>query len=89
MNESNRFIHSLMNHKLFANHLLYVIRHRARWCWGKNHGEFKRTSLHHHGASSLVGKVDVDQESHVKKCKMETGSACRESISNRGLTWSE
>lgn len=56
---------------------------------GKNNGEVERTSLHRHGAHSLVEKVDVDQENHMKKCEVETESAWRETVSNSGLTWSE
>ena len=54
-----------------------------------NNGELKRMSLCHHTAYSVVGEADVDQENHGKKCKVVKGTACRESVSDRGLTQSE
>lgn len=90
VNEVHRFIHSLINqimNYLFIEYLLYD-GHCLRWCWGSN-GEFKRTSVCHHGADSLVGEEDTDPESHTKKCKVVNGRTWRKGVSNRGLTCSE
>lgn len=89
MSEIHRFIHSLI--KQIMNYLLStccMMGTVLRSVGGVNE-EFKRTRLCHHEAYSLVGEVDIDQESHMKKHKVVAVSAWTEDVSNRGLTWSE